>query len=172
MPRIARESHRLSTYDTLANFIAAVKAAYLKSNLTQVQASFISCFTITSISDRESSVLTMARHASALVLVAIAATGMVLCLLHAVVALPAPLQPRATSADLSLQPSHDLADLEMQVQRLAEKAISTTATIVKGNAGAWHTAQLSVARSSLSATSLPSQGLALFAGGFGAFVSE
>ncbi len=37
--------------------------------------------------------------------------------------------------------------------------------IFDANAGTWHTAQLSVARSDLCATSLPSQGLALFAGG-------
>ncbi len=37
--------------------------------------------------------------------------------------------------------------------------------IFDANAGAWHTAQLSVARCRLAATSLPSQGLALFAGG-------
>jgi serine/threonine protein kinase len=37
--------------------------------------------------------------------------------------------------------------------------------IFDANAGTWRTAQLSVARSDLTATSLPSQGLALFAGG-------
>jgi hypothetical protein len=37
--------------------------------------------------------------------------------------------------------------------------------IFDANAGTWHTAQLSVARYGLSATSLPSQALALFAGG-------
>ncbi len=41
--------------------------------------------------------------------------------------------------------------------------------IFDGNTGKWHTAQLSVARRGLSATSLPIQGLALFAGGYGAF---
>ncbi len=44
--------------------------------------------------------------------------------------------------------------------------------IFDGNDGTWHTAQLSVARYYLSATSLPSQGLALFAGGCGAIVLE
>ena len=43
--------------------------------------------------------------------------------------------------------------------------ISAVVDIFDSNAGTWHTAQLSVARSQLSATSLPSQGLALFAGG-------
>jgi hypothetical protein len=42
--------------------------------------------------------------------------------------------------------------------------------IFDGKDGTWHTAQLSVARYWLSATSLPSQGLALFAGGQGACV--
>ena len=42
--------------------------------------------------------------------------------------------------------------------------------IFDANAGTWHTAQLSVARYYLSATSLPSQGLALFAGGLSAFL--
>jgi hypothetical protein len=36
--------------------------------------------------------------------------------------------------------------------------------IFDGNTGTWHTAQLSVAQRELTATSLPSQGLALFAG--------
>jgi hypothetical protein len=36
--------------------------------------------------------------------------------------------------------------------------------------GTWHTAQLSVLRDGLGATSLPSQGLALFAGGQGTLV--
>jgi hypothetical protein len=42
--------------------------------------------------------------------------------------------------------------------------------IFDGIIGTWHTAKLSVARSFLSATSLPSQGLALFAGGNGALL--
>jgi hypothetical protein len=42
--------------------------------------------------------------------------------------------------------------------------------IFDGKAGTWHTAQLSVARGDLIATSLPSQGLALFAGGAGALL--
>jgi hypothetical protein len=44
--------------------------------------------------------------------------------------------------------------------------------IFDGNDGTWHTAQLSSGRRDLSATSLPSQGLALFAGGSSAFVLE
>jgi hypothetical protein len=44
-------------------------------------------------------------------------------------------------------------------------APSDVVDIFDANAGTWHTAQLSLARSLLGATSLPSQGLALFAGG-------
>ena len=39
--------------------------------------------------------------------------------------------------------------------------------IFDGNTGTWNTAKLSVARGYPSATSLPSHGLALFAGGMG-----
>ena len=42
--------------------------------------------------------------------------------------------------------------------------------IFDGKIGQWRTAKLSVARCCLSATSLPSQGLALFAGGYGALL--
>jgi hypothetical protein len=42
--------------------------------------------------------------------------------------------------------------------------------IFDGNVDQWRTAKLSVARCCLSATSLPSQGLALFAGGYGALL--
>ena len=45
--------------------------------------------------------------------------------------------------------------------------VATAASLVMEEAGLWSTAKLSVARSELSATSLPSQGLALFAGGYG-----
>ncbi len=51
-------------------------------------------------------------------------------------------------------------------------AISAVVDIFDANAGTWHTAQLSVARYTLSATSLPSQGLALFAGGVGALLRK
>ena len=44
--------------------------------------------------------------------------------------------------------------------------MSDVVDIFDANAGTWRTAQLSVKRRDLSATSLPSQGLALFAGGF------
>ncbi len=44
--------------------------------------------------------------------------------------------------------------------------------IFDGKAGSWSTAKLSVGRSDLSATSLPSQGLALFAGGSGALLRK
>ena len=52
----------------------------------------------------------------------------------------------------------------------AAYAISAVVDIFDWNAGTWHTAQLSVARADPSATSLPSQGLALFAGGFCTFL--
>jgi hypothetical protein len=44
--------------------------------------------------------------------------------------------------------------------------------IFDGINGSWHTAQLSVARSWISSASLSIQGLALFAGGSGAFFWE
>ena len=44
--------------------------------------------------------------------------------------------------------------------------------IFDGKAGSWSTAKLSVARYGLSATSLPFQGLALFAGGLGALLRK
>ena len=44
--------------------------------------------------------------------------------------------------------------------------------IFNGNTSAWSTAKLSIARSYLSATSLPFQGLALFAGGLGALLRK
>jgi hypothetical protein len=44
--------------------------------------------------------------------------------------------------------------------------------IFDANAGTWSTAKLSVARAGLGATSLPSQGLALFAGGGGALLRK
>ncbi len=47
----------------------------------------------------------------------------------------------------------------------ADNGGSNVADIFDGNVGQWRTAKLSVARWDLSATSLPSQGLALFAGG-------
>ena len=43
---------------------------------------------------------------------------------------------------------------------------SNAVDIFNVTSGAWSTAALSVARSSLAATSLPSQGLAIFAGGY------
>ncbi len=42
---------------------------------------------------------------------------------------------------------------------------SNVVDIFDGNSGRWSTANLSVARFSLAATSLPNQGLAIFAGG-------
>ncbi len=52
----------------------------------------------------------------------------------------------------------------------ATNPASNVVDIFDGNAGTWHTAKLSIPRSDLSATSLPSQGLALFAGGSGALL--
>ena len=52
--------------------------------------------------------------------------------------------------------------------RPADGEPSYVVDIFDGNNGSWHTAQLSVARSWISSTSLPIQGLALFAGGSGA----
>jgi hypothetical protein len=49
-------------------------------------------------------------------------------------------------------------------------ASSDAVDIFNAIAGTWSTAKLSLARRDLSATSLPSQGLALFAGGAGALV--
>jgi hypothetical protein len=43
--------------------------------------------------------------------------------------------------------------------------------IFDGTSGKWSTARLSVARYGLAATSLPSQGLALFAGGQGVWAN-
>ncbi len=43
--------------------------------------------------------------------------------------------------------------------------------IFDGNEFSWHTSQLSLSRSYLSATSLPSQGLAFFAGGRSALIA-
>ena len=57
------------------------------------------------------------------------------------------------------------ADLKISRVCAAGALISDVVDIFDGNTGAWSTAKLSVARAFLSATSLPSQGLALFAGG-------
>ncbi len=43
---------------------------------------------------------------------------------------------------------------------------SNVVDIFDGSSGRWSTAALSVARDSLAATSLPNQGLAIFAGGY------
>ncbi len=50
----------------------------------------------------------------------------------------------------------------------SDETVLDVVDVFDANAGTWHTAQLSVARGYLSATSLPSHGLALFAGGGGA----
>ena len=49
---------------------------------------------------------------------------------------------------------------------------SDVVDIFDGNTGKWHTAQLSVPRIGTSATSLPSQGLVLFAGGRSTFLFD
>ena len=46
--------------------------------------------------------------------------------------------------------------------------IANTVDMFNATSGVWTTAALSVARSSLAATSLPNEGLAIFAGGYGA----
>ena len=48
----------------------------------------------------------------------------------------------------------------------AEHGVSDVVDIFDGNSETWSTARLSIARQDLVATSLPSQGLAIFAGGF------
>ncbi len=57
------------------------------------------------------------------------------------------------------------ADLKISRVCAAGASVSDVVDIFDGKTGAWSTAKLSVARVYLSATSLPSQGLALFAGG-------
>ncbi len=49
--------------------------------------------------------------------------------------------------------------------------LSNVVDIFDVRSGAWTTAALSVARSFLAATSLPNDGVAMFAGGWGAFFS-
>jgi hypothetical protein len=53
--------------------------------------------------------------------------------------------------------------------RCAESSgyVSAVVDIFYASSGNWTTAALSVARSDLAATSLPNQGLAIFAGGYG-----
>ncbi len=63
------------------------------------------------------------------------------------------------------------ADLKISRVRAVD-AYSDVVDIFDGNTGAWSTAKLSVGRYGLSATSLPSQGLALFAGGDGALLRK
>ncbi len=94
----------------------------------------------------------IAPRTPSLVLLAVAGA----LLVHAVAVLPALL-----SADALLQRTH-----ARPKQQSDERAVAAAASIVKKTVGTWHTAQLSVARYDLSATSLPSQGLALFAGGY------
>ena len=93
----------------------------------------------------------------------VAVTVAFLAIIHVAAALPAPLQWHAVPAGGFHQPT--LFSRLNQLQPLAERAISTGAPIVKSNYGAWTTAELSVSRDDLVATSLPSHGLALFAGG-------
>ncbi len=65
-----------------------------------------------------------------------------------------------------------LSPLPTDVLKLcvADGGNSDVVDIFNAIAGTWSTAKLSLARRDLSATSLPSQGLALFAGGAGALV--
>ena len=84
--------------------------------------------------------------------------GVFLSVVHTAAELPA-------HASLKRNQGH-----RQQLQQWDQNASASAASLVKTNAGTWHTAQLSVARCVLSATSLPSQGLALFAGGSSAFL--
>jgi hypothetical protein len=97
----------------------------------------------------------------------IAVTVAFVTIIHVAAALPAPLHLRALHADASLQGAR--AYLK-KPQQPAEQSIGTAALNLYGNTGKWTYAQLSVARGDLSATSLPNQGLALFAGGDGALL--
>ncbi len=81
---------------------------------------------------------------------------------HVASALPAPLQPQALHANASTQQTR--VHLQ-QPQRPDNDVSAAAASLVGGNVGTWRTAKLSVARCDLVATSLPSQGLAMFAGG-------
>ena len=63
------------------------------------------------------------------------------------------------------------ADASLQLTLAHLKKSGIAAPIVKGNDGYWSTAQLSTTRGGVGATSLPSQGLALFAGGGGALLT-
>ncbi len=83
-------------------------------------------------------------------------------------ALLTPRQLLESPADASLQLT--LALLKQPQQTLIKKT-GIAAPIVKGNDGYWSTAQLSTTRGGVGATSLPSQGLALFAGGGGALLT-
>ena len=65
---------------------------------------------------------------------------------------------------LILQIPRDLRNSFASHQRI--RTVAAADSLVMEVAGALSTAKLSIARSYLSATSLPSQGLALFAGGF------
>ena len=85
-------------------------------------------------------------------------TAVLLSAVHTAAALPA-------HASLERNQGH-----RQQRQQWDRNASASAASFVKTNSGTWHTAQLSVARSDLSAMSLPSQGLALFAGGSGALM--
>ena len=85
-------------------------------------------------------------------------TAVFLSAVHTAAALPA-------HASLKRSQGH-----RQQLQQWDQHATASAASLVNTNAGTWHTAQLSVARCVLSATSLQSQGLALFAGGQSAFL--
>ncbi len=57
------------------------------------------------------------------------------------------------------------------IQQVADDNAYDVVDVFDGNAGKWSTARLSVARYGFAALSLLSQGLALFAGGQGAWLS-
>jgi hypothetical protein len=105
----------------------------------------------------------MAQFVAALVL--IVATAAFMSSFRAAAVSPALLQSQAIPAYNSLQ--RTLSRFK-QLQRSADSDTSNSAFFMIGNETVyWHTAQLSVARDNLAATSLPYQGLALFAGGYG-----
>jgi hypothetical protein len=63
----------------------------------------------------------------------------------------------------------------LKISRVCAAGIESSFDVVDifdANAGTWSTAKLSVARTGLSATSLPSQGLALFASGLGTLLRK
>jgi hypothetical protein len=80
-----------------------------------------------------------------------------------VAALPALMHPHAMSEGTAVERAQSYRKESHPLNEFVE--FESAASLVKGTIKAWHTAQLSDARQGLVAVSLPSQGLALFAGG-------